>query len=224
MTADKTIVLALRELTNATQKSNWEIGLLALGAAIGVGTFIVLVIYTVETKRLRKAAQKQIAVTEMALKSTRDQADVSTKLLQSTLEQNELTGMPILVCLIDVDGNCILKNTGKGVALNILIDSVEDLPNIAILRFTPYQRALTFGENTSFQFEFITNTMLIRNVSDEKFLTKSLGEFGLSSIPINVRCKSITGQSYTFLHHCFVNYTKAYITFAEYTMTPGTVG
>src|SRR5271157_5791630 len=70
-------------------------------------TLLVLGVYTIETVRLRKA--------------TRDQVDVTNRLLRESQIQNEHLLVPIVVLTTSLEGDrnlFVVKNTGTGPALN----------------------------------------------------------------------------------------------------------
>jgi hypothetical protein len=103
------IARALDRLVAAQEKGAWNY----ISTVAVVLTLIVIIWYTIETSRLRKAAQ--------------DQTKETGKLLTEAQKQNEVAVMPCLAISparpSSADGQCtlVLKNVGTGPAFNVSI-------------------------------------------------------------------------------------------------------
>jgi hypothetical protein len=132
------IVQALNRLSSAQQKGPWDYAYILL---VGL-TLIVLIIYTVETYRLRRAAQQQTmetgrlleaaqtqnAVTAGLHEAAQSQNDVTAKLLAEAQRQNEIAVMPMFAVYIDRTGSAqrlLVRNVGLGPAFNVTIDTSQ---------------------------------------------------------------------------------------------------
>src|SRR5215475_12152971 len=91
------IVRALDRLAASQQKGVWEHAYII----IMLLTLLVLIWFTVETQRLRKAGQDQTTKTGDLLKEAQRQNEVSAFLLQEAQRQNEVSVMPILAVAVD---------------------------------------------------------------------------------------------------------------------------
>lgn len=133
------IVQSLNHLVAALQK-----GWLDYVATFAVGlTFLVLIWYTYETYRLRKAAQKQTAET--------------TKLLGEAQRQNEVSVMPMLAVISEKlspteKRQIVLVNIGSGPAFNVSIDR-HKWENRE-LRIVIQNNILTPGQKYSLEFRY----------------------------------------------------------------------
>src|SRR5215831_1972281 len=117
------IVRALDRLTAGLQKGPWD----HVYIVIVLLTLLVLIWYTIETARLRKAGQDQTAKTAQLLTEAQRQNDVSGHLLREARRQNEVSVMPILAIAVEpVPGaeadRIVLINVGSGPAFNLSID------------------------------------------------------------------------------------------------------
>src|SRR5690242_696186 len=86
------ILRELARLINGQPRGTWDhIHTVAMLLTLGV-----LIWYTIETYKLRRAAQGQIIETTKLLRAAERQNDVSDNLLQEAQRQNEMSVMPIL--------------------------------------------------------------------------------------------------------------------------------
>ena len=244
MTPDelKQLIAAIDRLALSSQKNYFDIGSLILGGMVGIATFAVLVKYTIETIRLRRAAQKQVEATDRALaqtqeqveistkllESTREQVQISTNLLESTLNQSEVMTMPVLVCFVGPEWSLMLKNTGNGVALNILIETTEELMFVNV-KSTPSQSVLMLGEDCKFRSVFSPNDRQNAPATTEPVIDAAgvfamFLAYSLTVLPLKVTCTGLNGTCYTFVYNCFINDGSIVINYSHYTFTKGKMG
>src|SRR5262245_29152005 len=117
------IVSALNRLAATLEKGAWDHAYIV----IVLLTLLVLIWYTIETQRLRKAGQDQTAKTAQLLNEAQRQNDVSAHLLKEARRQNEVSVMPILAVAVETaaDGEAeriALTNVGSGPAFNLSIE------------------------------------------------------------------------------------------------------
>src|SRR5215467_3575864 len=194
------IVRALDRLTAAQQKGIWEHSYIV----IMLLTLLVLIWYTVETQRLRKAGQDQTAKTADLLREAQRQNEVSVFLLQEAQRQNEVSVMPILAIAVeplaagDAD-RIVLTNVGSGPAFNLSIDPLHwDSRKLKIEHGSSILRS---GQADDLLFHFIEGN------SGNLLGAKTLGQWiHLQRMPnpfrLVVRCNSVNSKAYAFGFLC----------------------
>jgi hypothetical protein len=196
----ETIVRALDRLAATQQKGIWEHAYIV----IMLLTLLVLIWYTVETQRLRKAGQAQTTRTGDLLKEAQRQNEVSVFLLQEAQRQNEVSVMPILAVAVDpkADGDgdrIVLTNVGSGPAFNLSIDPMHwDSRKLKIEHGSSILRS---GQADDLLFHFIEGN------SGSLLGAKTLGQWiHLQRMPnpfrLVVRCNSVNSKPYAFWFLC----------------------
>jgi len=194
------IVRALDRLAATQQKGAWEHSYIA----IMLLTLLVLIWYTVETQRLRKAGQAQTDKTSDLLREAQRQNEVSVFLLQEAQRQNEVSVMPILAIAVDpvAEGNgdrIALTNVGSGPAFNLSIDPLRwDGRKLKVEHGSSILRS---GQSDDLQFHFVEGE------SGNLLGAKTLGQWiYLQRIPnpfrLVVRCNSVNSRAYAFGFVC----------------------
>jgi hypothetical protein len=205
------IAQALDRIAAAHQK-----GFLDYASTVAVSlTFIVLFWYTVETSRLRKAAQQQTEETHKLLEEAQRQNEVAANLHRAALEQNvvtanlltetqrqtELSVMPVVVVYIDNsnrESKLILKNVGSGAAFNVRLEKV--IVGATTLHFVWASNLLASGES-------YTLTLTLQEGNRGENL--SIGQFYQRSnknlpeaLDINIQCMSMHRKDYAYVFKC----------------------
>src|SRR5262249_45614869 len=194
------IVRALDRLSVTQQRGLWEHSYIL----IMLLTLLVLIWYTVETQRLRKAGQAQTAKTADLLREAQRQNDVSVFLLQEAQRQNEVSVMPILAIAVDPvasgDGDrIVLTNVGSGPAFNLSIDPLHwDSRKLKIEHGSSILRP---GQGDDLQFHFVEGN------SGNLLGARTLGQWiQLQRMPspfrLVVRCNSVNSKAYAFAFLC----------------------
>ena len=194
------VVHALDRLTATQQKGLWDHSYIV----IMLLTLLVLIWYTVETQRLRKAGQAQTAKTSDLLREAQRQNEVSVFLLQEAQRQNEVTVMPILAISVDPVSDddrdrVVLTNVGSGPAFNLSIDPLQwDRRKLNAEHGSSILRS---GQTDHLQFHFVEGN------SGNLLGAKTLGQWiHLQRIPdpfrLVVRCNSVNSRAYAFGFVC----------------------
>lgn len=169
------IVRALQNLAAIERKGAWDY----ISTSAVVLTLIVLIKYTIETSRLRRAAQQQTTETRNLLREAQQQNSTSLSLvteahrqteLYSNLwneaqRQNEFSVMPFLAIFLDLPEALTnsqvfrhtkpqlkLRNVGKGPAFNVVFDKYS--AEGKVLELTTSRAVLTPGEERAVQIHF----------------------------------------------------------------------
>lgn len=126
------IANAIDRLTAAQQKTAWDYSNTIL---VGL-TFAALVWYTIETYRLRKAAQRQTRQAARLHKAALEQNIVSANLQAEAQLQNEISVMPMFALYVDRnnrEAKLLMKNVGLGPAFNVVVKHQGLDSNLQIL-------------------------------------------------------------------------------------------
>jgi hypothetical protein len=207
------IVRALDRLVVAQQRSPWEY----IGTIAVVLTLVVLIWYTIETYKLRKAAQVQTSETAKLFVEAQRQNETSLQLLKETQRQNE-TALQMLgetqvqsaasirpslqmvssvrrTTLVTEEITYQVRNLGVGPAFNISIEAVR-FPKAVYLFHNP--DTLGTGESG--------DVLPVRS-AEEQDRAKKVGWYdffieGDNNKPFNVvvRYQNAEGKAY-FTHH-----------------------
>jgi hypothetical protein len=207
------IVRALDRLIEAQQRSPWEyVGTIAVVLTLGV-----LIWYTIETYKLRKAAQAQSSESAKLLGEAQRQNETSLKLLEETQRQNETalhllketreqstaSIRPILQMVASVRPKLPVqdqityqvRNLGVGPAFNIAIEAVR-FPKAVYL----FQNPDTLGTGES------GNVLPVRS-AEEQDGAKTVGWYDFfiegdrhQPYKVVLRYQNAEGKAY-FTHH-----------------------
>ena len=205
------IVRALDRLAASLQKGPWD----HVSVVIVLLTLLVVIWYTVETQRLRKAGQDQTAKTAQLLSEAQRQNDVWGHLLREARRQNEVSVMPILAIAVepvpDADTDrIVLINVGSGPAFNLAIDPHHwDSRELKIEHASSILRP---GQSDELRFHVIEGN------SGNLLGAKTLGHWiHIKRMPnplnVVVRCNSVNSKAYSFRFICTSQLGKLRITF-----------
>jgi hypothetical protein len=194
------IVRALDRLVAALHKGVWD----HIYVVIVLLTLLVLIWYTIETQRLRKANQDQTAKTAQLLNEAQRQNEVSAHLLREARRQNEVSVMPILAMAVEpVTGGdtdrIVLINVGSGPAFNLSIDPLHwDSRDLKIEHGSSILRS---GQSDELLFHVVEGN------SGNLLGARTLGHWihvkrMPSPLNIVVRCTSVNSRVYTFRFVC----------------------
>ena len=197
------IVRAIDRLVASQQKGAWDYA----ATIVVVLALIVLVWYTIETYKLRKAAQAQTAETANLLREAQRQNVATLSLVAAAQRQNEIGVMPILAIRIEppqsrltasgvsVNSYLVLRNEGAGPAFNVCIDPYS--VGGRELAFDHGSGVVSPKEVRELSFHLQQgNSGTIGNVN-ELYYWINTGELP-DPLCIPVRCKSVSSTDYTF--------------------------
>ena len=212
------IVRALEHLAAIQQKGPWDYAsTIAVILTLGV-----LIWYTVETYRLRRAAQQQTTETGKLLNEAQRQNEATIKLVSEASRQNEVAAklwteaqrqnefsvMPLLAILLEsartpverLPGGAkswlLLRNVGNGPAFNVFVEPYS--ADNKVLQFDIGRTVLTPGEERplEIQFEHEPHSTWIGN-PDSLYEWINTGHLP-NPLHIGVRSRSVTGIDYKF--------------------------
>jgi len=214
------IVRALEHLAATQQKEVWDY----IATIAVVLTLFVLIFYTRETYRLRKAAEQQTSETGKLLEEAHRQNEATIKLVSEASRQNEaavrlwneaqrqneFSVMPLLAILLDLPElrtssqmifgrtrRLVLRNVGNGPAFNVFIEpqSVDG----KVLEFESERAALTHGEERTLKIHFEPQPDHgIMGTPDSLYEWINTGELP-DPLQVVVRCRSVTSIDYWFM-------------------------
>jgi hypothetical protein len=185
----------LTQLINAQRSGTWEhIHTVAVLLTLGV-----LIWYTIETYRLRKVAQSQIAETTKLLRAAERQNDVYDNLLQAEQRRNEMSVMPILAVATEPAAGdsvrVVLLNVGFGPAFNVSIDPVEW--DGRGLHVEIDRSILRTGDTKELLFHFVQRDS--GRLLDYQSLALWLGASRIPNpLHIKIHCDSVDSKPYVF--------------------------
>jgi hypothetical protein len=223
MNADlNAIANAPERLILTQQKGPWDY----VSTIAVVLTLAVLIWYTIETSRLRRAAQDQTRETGRLLQEAHQQNEATSKLVSEACRQNEVTAslwmeaqrqnefsvMPQLAIILDTppvitnsqqvyggaESRLVLRNVGNGPAFNVLIEPY--CADSKALELKNDRTVLTPGEERTlgihYQYEPHHN-----DAGDPDSLYQWI-ETGKLPDPfqVTVRCRSVTSIDYRFTY------------------------
>lgn len=194
------ITNAINGLATTMQKGPWDY---ASTIAV-VLTLVVLIWYTVETSRLRVAAQKQTEETEKLLAEAQSQNRVSASLLKEAQWQNETAVMPMLAVIHELskDGRdrpiIAIQNAGPGTAFNLSADPVPSPTGTGELRVDYEGNVQMPGHVSSLRFHIKEKNSIVTGLRPSD-LNKEI-ETGQLPNPLDIvlRCSSVTSVQYSF--------------------------
>jgi hypothetical protein len=207
------VVRALDRVVAALQKGVWD----HVYVVVVLLTLLVLVWYTIETQRLRKAGQAQTAKTAQLLNEAERQNEMSGHLLLEARRQNEVSVMPILAIAIepvsasDTD-RIVIINVGSGPAFNLSIDPHQwDSRELKIEHGSSILRS---GQSDDLQFNVIEGN------SGNLLGAKTLGHWiharrMPSPLSVVARCTSVNSKAYSFRFLCTSHAGKLRITYED---------
>jgi len=205
------IVRALDRLTAGLQKGPWD----HVYVVIVLLTLLVLIWYTIETQRLRKAGQDQTAKAAQLLTEAQRQNEVSVHLLREARRQNEVSVMPILAIAVEpVPGGetdrIVLTNVGSGPAFNLSIDPHHW--NTRDLKIEHGSTILRSGQSDELLFHVIEGNS--GNLLGAKTLSHWIHVKRMPN-PLNVvvHCNSVNSKAYSFRFICASHLGKLRITY-----------
>jgi len=208
----------MNRLIEAQKKGPWDY---ASTIAV-VLTLVVLVWYTYETYRLRKAAQEQTEKTaELLITSqvqntlaanlwaeAQRQNESTARLVEEAQRQNDIPLMPILTICVVSPGQSpahatreierpqmIMRNVGSGPALNVSID--EHAAEGCILQFQPGTNMMTPGETRVLSYYSYYNDIGVPGYLDGICNLIEKGHIP-NPLTITVRCHSAASKAYKF--------------------------
>lgn len=214
------IAQALNRLILAQQKGLWDY--LNTGAVLL--TLAVLIWYTIETYKLRKAAQEQTQETGKLLKEAHLQNEATAKLVSEAGHQNEVAAslwreaqrqnefsvMPLLGILLDVpevittsqqfyrgaNSRLLLRNVGNGPAFNVLMK--PDSAGYKDLEFESGRTVLTPGEERTLGIHFQQEPNHTETGSpDSLYEWINTGKLP-DPFDVKIECRSVTSTDYVF--------------------------
>src|SRR5215475_5883463 len=205
------IVRALDRLTAGLQKGPWD----HVYVVIVLLTLLVVIWYTVETQRLRKAGQDQTVKTAQLLSEAQRQNEVSGHLLREARRQNEVSVMPILAMALEPvpEGEAdqiVLINVGSGPAFNVSIDPLHwDNRHLKIDHACNILRS---GQSDELLFHVIEGN------SGNLLGAQTLGHWihvkrMPSPLQIVAHCNSVNSRAYVFTFVCASQHGKLHITY-----------
>jgi len=117
------ITEAINRLVVVLGKGTWDY----INTVAVVLTLAVLIWYTVETYRLRLAAQRQTEEAGHLLQEAQRQSEASMNLVRAAQRQNEIAVMPMVAIINETLPNqtnrsLVLRSVGSGPAFNLSID------------------------------------------------------------------------------------------------------
>jgi hypothetical protein len=175
-------------------------GLWSIANTILVGlTLGVLIWYTIETFKLRLAAQRQAEKTESILVTAQNQNDITTSLLTAAHLQNEIAVMPMFALYPDSDA-IMLENVGSGPGFNLSIARVVCSETIS-LRFD-------LGSNVIKPNQKLRTIPYLRT-NEHEFVLIKLGDL-VRAMKLNVpnpfeialHCVTLHRTEYEFIFQC----------------------
>jgi len=198
------IVRAIDRLVSSQQKGPWDyIAIIAVVLTLGF-----LVWYTIETYRLRKAAQAQTTETAKLLTEAQRQNEATLKLVSAAQRQNETAITPLLSIKKEppqpmyaasrpkIQSHLVLRNEGQGPAFNVSLDLYS--AHGRELRFEHGSSVISPGEARELTFDLQDgNSGFIGNVN-ELYHWISGGVLP-DPLLVSVRCQSASSTAYTFL-------------------------
>jgi len=205
------ITHALDRLVAVLHKGTWDyISTFAI-----VLTLIVLIWYTIETYKLRTAAQEQTKETGNLLKEAQRQNEVTAQLLKEAQRQNEVSVMPGLAVIneppSDGDkGRIVLTNVGSGPAFNLSIDRHEWESGDLLIEHDG--NIMTAGQTNELRFHFQEQkggTILDVNTLYEWINTERIPD----PLKVVVRCRSVNSIEYAFTFNCTPDAGRLKVTF-----------
>lgn len=202
---------ALDRLTAALQKGPLDY----IHIATVLLTFGVLIWYTMETYRLRRAGQAQTVESAKLFKEAQRQNEVSVSLLGEAQRRNEVSVMPILAVAVEPvpDRDVIeiaLVNVGLGPAFNVSIDPLEW--GSGRLQIEHENSVLRPGQRDCLRFHFAEGDS--GNLLDAKTLWRWINAHRMPApLNIRVRCDSVNSIAYGFVFMCVSHGQKLRITY-----------
>jgi len=167
-------------------------------------TLLVLIWYTIETQRLRKAGQTQTVKTAQLIAEAQRQNEVSRHLLSEARRQNEVSVMPILAISIeempndDVD-RIVLINVGSGPAFNLSIDPLHW--DNRSLKIEHGSRILRSTQTDELRFHVVERES--GNLLGAKTLSHWIhAKLVPSPLRIVIHCNSVNSKAYAFGFLC----------------------
>jgi hypothetical protein len=204
-------------LVAAHQKGTWDY----VSTVAVVLTLIVLVWYTLETYKLRKAAQDQTAESGDLLREAQRQNETSLRLVEQAQRQNEATAklveaaqrqnestiMPILAVRIDPPesyfatsnprqkSKLVLSNEGTGPAFNLSIEpySVQDRE----LTLDHGSEVIAAGEERELIFHLQEGIKGVSGNLNELYSWINTGHLP-NPLSISLQCVSLSSTNYKF--------------------------
>jgi hypothetical protein len=211
---------ALGRLVAAVQKNTWDhANTVAIVLTLGV-----VILYTIETSRLRREAQKQTRKTGRLLHEAHQQTVATLELVSEANHQNEVTAslwmeaqrqnefsvMPLLAIILDtpevlklsqqvpgsVTSRLVLRNAGSGPAFNVHIEPYSG--DTKVLTFKTDRTVLTPEEERTLTIHFEPephNTEI--GTPDSLY-----GWINMGTLPdpfqVTIQCRSVTSIDYRF--------------------------
>jgi|SRR5215510_2239610 len=206
------IVRSLDRVAASLQKGVWD----HVSVVVVLLTLLVLIWYTIETQRLRKAGQDQTTRTAQLLTEAQRQNEVWAHLLREARRQNEVSVMPILAMAVepvpggDDTDRIVLVNVGSGPAFNLSIDPLH-WENRS-LKIEHGSSILRSGQSDELLFHVIEGN------SGNLLGAKTLGHWihvkrMPSPLSVAVRCTSVNSNAYSFRFICSSQQGKLRITY-----------
>lgn len=201
MTANEltSIAKALEQLV-ATQQKGPLYYIQIVGVLLTLG---ILIWYTIETYKLRKAGQDHTAET--------------AKLLREAQRQNEMSVMPILAVAVEpmmsptAAARIMLLNVGSGPAFNLAIDRLDWGDRRLQIEYG--SGVLRPGQAIELIFHFLERNS--GSLLDAKVLCKWIDSHRMPNpVDIVVRCNSVHSLGYAFMFRCTSDSGKLGITYA----------
>jgi hypothetical protein len=123
------VAAALERIANAQTNTAWTHAdhISVVNVVVLFLTFVALVWYTLETRKLRKATEEQTKKSGLLLDAAKEQNETAQNLLAQAQRQNELVIMPMLTLYRDLTGKTeeiVLRNAGSGPAFNVRIEVI----------------------------------------------------------------------------------------------------
>lgn len=195
------ITEALNRLVAASGKGAWDyVNTVAVLLTLGV-----LIWYTVETYRLRLAAQRQTEESGRLLQEAQRQNEASKNLVIEAKRQNEIAVMPMLAIVNEVlpnqtDRSIVLRSVGSGPAFNLSIDRARF--GNGELRVDHDGNLTIVDEKTVLRVEFYDDQHSLTQL-DVDTLYKWINTGRLPDpLAVIVRCCSVNSVEYAFTFNC----------------------